>query len=113
MKRDGRFPWTLPDASETSAIPDNEIPEILARIVGLQVALTARLMRLKEPLGDKSEVACDKMLNVDEAAGLLNVTPKWLYRHSSRLPFARKLSRRVLRFSEKGLLRWRDARRPM
>jgi hypothetical protein len=37
-------------------------------------------------------------------AGVLNVTPRWLYRR--QLPFARRLSRRAVRFSEAGLRRW-------
>jgi excisionase family DNA binding protein len=55
----------------------------------------------------------DHYLTVEEAAGKLNVTVSWLYRHAGKLPFARKLSRKVLRFSESGLLRWQAARRQL
>lgn len=48
----------------------------------------------------------DRLLTVDEAAEQLRVKPEWLYRHSRELPFTRKLSRRQLRFSERGLRRW-------
>jgi excisionase family DNA binding protein len=51
------------------------------------------------------------LLTVDEAAALLRVSSRWLYRHAATLPFARKLSRKVLRFSRSGLARWLATRR--
>lgn len=53
----------------------------------------------------------DRLLTVDEAAVLLGMAPRWLYRHASQLPFARHLSRKALRFSEAGLRRWLETRR--
>jgi predicted DNA-binding transcriptional regulator AlpA len=50
--------------------------------------------------------ARDELLTVEEAAGMLRVSPRWLYRHAKTLPFTRKLSPKVLRFSRSGLLRW-------
>ena len=54
--------------------------------------------------------ADDRFLTTEEAAARLNVTPSWLYRHWGKLPFARKLSRKALRFSEAELLRWQAVR---
>jgi hypothetical protein len=50
----------------------------------------------------------DRMLTVGQAAEMLNVTEAWLYRRSKSLPFARRYSPKMLRFSEKGLRRWLD-----
>jgi len=36
----------------------------------------------------------------------MGVTIRWLYQHHRAFPFAKKLSRRVLRFDEEGLRRW-------
>jgi len=36
----------------------------------------------------------------------MRVTIRWLYQHHRAFPFAKKLSRRVLRFDEAGLHRW-------
>jgi hypothetical protein len=44
----------------------------------------------------------ERLLTPPEAAALLDVTVTWLYRHAGRLPFARRLSRKALRFSEPG-----------
>ena len=52
------------------------------------------------------------LLTVDEAAAVLRVTPRWLYRHAKKLPFVRKLSRKSLRFSRSGITRWLATRRP-
>ncbi len=48
----------------------------------------------------------DRLLTAEQAAPLMNVTVKWIYRHHRQLPFTRRLSRKVLRFSEVGLRRW-------
>ena len=45
----------------------------------------------------------DKLLTVSEAAERLNTSEDWLYRAWKTLPFAVKLSRKQLRFSEQGL----------
>jgi predicted DNA-binding transcriptional regulator AlpA len=52
----------------------------------------------------------DRLLTPAEAAERLGVTPTWMYRHARTLPFTRRLSRKVLRFSESGLRRWQAAR---
>jgi excisionase family DNA binding protein len=51
------------------------------------------------------------MLDVDEAATLLGVSRRWLYRHGKTLPFTRPISRKVVRFSRAGIQRWLATRR--
>jgi predicted DNA-binding transcriptional regulator AlpA len=53
----------------------------------------------------------DRWLTPEEAAKLMQVNEAWLYRHARGLPFAKKLSRKALRFSERGLMRWMAARK--
>lgn len=48
----------------------------------------------------------DRLLVPAEAARRLGVNVDWLYRRWRSLPFARKLSPKVLRFSEAGLSRY-------
>ena len=52
------------------------------------------------------------LMTVHEAAEVLSLSPRWLYRHAKTLPFTRKLSRKVLRFSRAGLHRWLATKRP-
>jgi predicted DNA-binding transcriptional regulator AlpA len=54
----------------------------------------------------------DKLLTAEEAAGIAGVKPSWLIRHAQKLPFARKLSHKVVRYSEAGLRKWLATRRP-
>lgn len=84
-----------------------------AQLANLQVSLLSRLVTLRRaaPLRVPAGSETDQMLSVDEASAILKVTPQWLYRHAHHLPFARRLSRKALRFSESGLRRWAASRR--
>jgi hypothetical protein len=75
----------------------------------LDAAITARLAARSGPA---VPVAADHMLDVTEAAAIAGVKPIWLYRNANRLPFARHLSPKCLRFSAAGLQRWLATRRP-
>lgn len=59
----------------------------------------------------KPAPAPDRLLDAEEAAALLGMAPRWLYRHADSLPFTRRLGRKALRFSEQGLHRWVERRR--
>jgi predicted DNA-binding transcriptional regulator AlpA len=61
--------------------------------------------------GNGNGHAEDHLLTPEEAAEKLNVKLCWLYRHAKKLPFTRRLSRKALRFSEAGLLRWQAAKK--
>ena len=45
----------------------------------------------------------DRLLKIDEAAERLQTSKDWLYRNWQDLPFARKLSKKQLRFSSTGI----------
>jgi hypothetical protein len=52
----------------------------------------------------------DHWLTGQEAAAILGGDPKeqiaWLHRHARKLSFAKRISRKKLRFNEAGLRRW-------
>ncbi len=48
----------------------------------------------------------DRLLDVEETAKLLCVEEDWLYRHHKKLPFAKKLCPKMLRFSYQGIQRY-------
>jgi predicted DNA-binding transcriptional regulator AlpA len=64
-----------------------------------------------EAVDGAGEAPADRLLDVTEAARLLDVRPRWLYDHAKTLPFTRKLGGRTLRFSEAGLRRWLERKR--
>ena len=41
----------------------------------------------------------DRLLSASQAAEVLQVSERWLYKHADRLPYAVKLSANVVRFS--------------
>jgi predicted DNA-binding transcriptional regulator AlpA len=96
-------------------VPLSAVPSLIAQAAALQATLAARLARTSitsaEPAGAE-EPESERLLAPSEAAALLGVTVTWLYRHAGRLPFARRLSRKALRFSEAGLRRWLATRKP-
>ena len=53
----------------------------------------------------------EQLLTVEELAQRLSVTPDYVYRNASQWPFTRRLSPKMLRFSEAGLRRWLAIRR--
>ena len=53
----------------------------------------------------------DRLLMAEEASKTLAVSPDWLYRHASKLPFTRKLGPKMLRFSSQGIQRWLATRK--
>ena len=48
----------------------------------------------------------DKLLTPEQAAAILGMSTKWLYRNAPKLPFTRKLGRKTLRFSQVGLQKY-------
>jgi hypothetical protein len=54
----------------------------------------------------------DRLLMPKEAAAILGVDVRWLYRHAPKLQFTRCINRKTLRFSEAGLRRWVEAKKP-
>jgi len=53
----------------------------------------------------------DTLLDAEKASKILSVSPDWLYRHATRLPFTRKLGPRMLRFSYQGIQKWLASRK--
>jgi hypothetical protein len=59
----------------------------------------------------------DRLLTPQEAAAILGQDSekgvRWLYRHAQRLPFSRRISRKNLKFCERGLRAWIAAKKPI
>ena len=77
------------DARKVEEVRPEDIPRVLAVIAALESALAARLMAVgpSTRAGDRP-VEDDRLLTAAEAAALLRVTPRWLYRRAG-LPRAR------------------------
>lgn len=96
-------------------VPLEQIPALVAEVASEQAALsaiqgvlTARL--LVTPSAHDSMTDSDRLLTAQEVAHLLGVTKRWVQRRARRLPFARRISVRSVRYSDAGLKRWMTAR---
>ena len=104
----------LPNHERLNTLPPEEIPALLAQLAAIQSILAARLVAApisaSAPSSHPPEES-NQLLTAEDAAQMLRVTPRWLYRHANHLPFARRLSRKCLRFSEAGLRRWQASKK--
>lgn len=78
-------------------LPPAELPRLLGELE--QVRCTA-LARLVAPAAPHSEP--DRLLSIEEASRLLNLSRDYLYRHSRDFPFTQRIGRKLL-FSSLGI----------
>jgi excisionase family DNA binding protein len=82
--------------------------KILADYLTSNQALVVEIIRDQKAQEEKSQLAqtSEQMLTAKEAATLLACSEDWLYRNAKKLPFAKKLGPKNLRFSKSGLEKW-------
>jgi predicted DNA-binding transcriptional regulator AlpA len=102
--------FALPDF-DPSSIPVEQIPAVLAAFAAWQSSLAVRLIATPATTAETALEKEDRMLTVRECADRLRKSPKWVYRRTKTLPFARCLGPRSWVFSEKGLEKWLSQRR--
>ena len=93
----------LNDPERISALPKDTIAELRGQLAKLDTLLLSRLL-----IGEQSEPGTDgaRLLTTPEAAQKLGATEDWLYRHANTLPFAVRVGKKHLRFSEAGIERY-------
>ena len=89
--------------------PD-DLPNILAALAALSAATAAKAL-CESPVRCGVPESPDENLSTAEAARRLGISKDYLYRHWNRLPFVRRIGRRLL-FSARGLDRWNRKRTP-
>jgi predicted DNA-binding transcriptional regulator AlpA len=91
------------DSERISALPRDAIAELRGQIAKLDTLLLSRLLT-----GEQHQLGMDgdRLLTVAEAAQKLGATEDWLYRHANNLPFAVRVGKKHLRFSEAGMERY-------
>jgi predicted DNA-binding transcriptional regulator AlpA len=101
----GRLTLTelLGDLTRISALPREEIAELRGQIAKLDKLLLSRLLA-GEPV--QSGPDADRLLTATEAAQKLGATLDWVYRNAHALPFAVRVGKRHVRFSEAGMCRY-------
>ena len=72
-----------------------ELPKLIGELAEISAVASARLA---SPAIERE----DSLLSVEQAAARMHVSENYLYRNSKRLPFVRRIGRKVL-FSSSGL----------
>ncbi len=90
--------------------PSNNITDSSPAVV-LTVGQLRALIRQEIERVSHNGQGEDRLLDAEEAAKALSVSPDWLYRHAKNLPFTRKLGPKMLRFSQKGIEKWLATRK--
>jgi excisionase family DNA binding protein len=93
----------LSNPARISAVPRDAIAELRGQIAKLDTLLLSRLFTGEEP---QPGMDGDRLLTTTEAAQKLGATDDWLYRHANTLPFAVRVGKKHLRFSEGGIERY-------
>jgi predicted DNA-binding transcriptional regulator AlpA len=105
----------LADPQRLADVPLELVPALIGEAAALQARLWARLQTPEPsaaPAGaGNGSAAPDRLLKANDAAALLGVDRRWMYRHADSLPFTRRLTGGTLRFSLRGLERWQATRR--
>jgi len=89
-------------------ISPEDLPALLAALAAYLAQASAKLLAQPQAIPALPDSA--ENLSVAEASRRLGVSVDWLYRNHKRLPFTRRIGRRLL-FSARGLDRWNSHRR--
>jgi predicted DNA-binding transcriptional regulator AlpA len=91
------------------------------KVVSLRDAADARLVVhlsveelrriISEEIKKLSGNGADEWFDTERAAEFLGVSTEWIYRNRKRLPFARKVGRKMVRFSVAGMRKWMESGR--
>jgi predicted DNA-binding transcriptional regulator AlpA len=93
----------LVDPARISALPRDAVAELRGQIAKLDTLLLSRLLTGEQP---QPGIEGDRLLTATEAAQKLGATEDWLYRHANTLPFAVRVGKKHLRFSQAGMDRY-------
>ena len=93
----------LVDPARISALTRDAIAELRGQIAKLDTLLLSRLLTGEQP---RPTMDGDRLLAAAEAAQKLGATEDWVYRHANTLPFAVRVGKKHLRFSEAGIERY-------
>jgi hypothetical protein len=101
------------DPTILTGLPVPVIVELRRQISHLAADVDAVLYQtLTEPgtPHERSAVEPDQLLTPEAAAARFGVTKRWLLEHADAIPGVRRLSRKIVRFSERRLARFFEKR---
>ena len=102
------------DPERVADVSPEALPHLIGEVETLKARLWARLQAAQvapaAPPQPARNGGPDRLLTAQEAADRLGVSKRWMYRKADELPFTRRIGEGTLRFSERGLERWKETR---
>jgi hypothetical protein len=99
------------DPRRAIGLPRAALSALLLRNAAVSTVLAAALADAQSAPAPHEENSNDRSLSVDEAAAMIGVGRRYIYRNVKKLPWVRRLSAKKLSCSEAGLKRWLAGRR--
>jgi hypothetical protein len=99
------------DPTILTGLPMPVIVDLRRQISHLAADLDAAFCQAVTQAGAQNHPAApdpDRLLTPDAAAARFGVTKRWLLDHADEIPGVRRLSRKIVRFSERRLARFLD-----
>jgi hypothetical protein len=116
--RRSSMPLAVPSLAEVqqdptilTGLPVSVIVDLRRQVGHLAADLEAAFSQAMAQAGAQhhdAEVERDRLLTPDAAAARFGVTKRWLLEHADEIPGLRRLSRKIVRFSERRLARFLD-----
>jgi hypothetical protein len=101
------------DPTILTGLPLPVIVELRRQISHLAADVDAVLFQTMTEPGtqyERSAIEPDRLLTPEAAAAQFGVTRRWLLEHADEIPGVRRLSRKIVRFSERRLARFLEKR---
>ena len=96
--------------ADPASVPFDQIPAAIGELEKAKATLWARLSAGPCP-PERNGNGADRLRTAEQVSERTALSVAWLYRHADRLPFTRRIGRKVL-FSEAGLTKWLATRAP-
>lgn len=99
---------TLPDLATLERLDRSSLAQLFSQVKALEGLILAKLLGAQSPSSSQSTLSksTDRTLDANEIALALGVNRRWVFRNLKKLPFVRRISRKVLACSEAALRRW-------
>jgi len=109
--------WTLAKfvSNEFAALhqfTEEELVALRQEASGLVAHLDTLLALHRQVRAETGRTEQDRLLSPEEAADQFGVTRRWLLEHADDIPGSRRLSRKLIRFSERGVTRFLTKQAP-
>lgn len=90
-----------------SRLSPDQLAVLSGRCATIQSAIQlAIITRTAAPTDPANGIGSARMLSADEACAILKRPRRWLFDHAKRMPWIKRLSRKVILIDEAGMHRW-------